>query len=349
MANDIKKFIYNPRQGLVSEDKLFKKLKSEGYNVTKNELKNIIKDQFFYQVTKPQRKPHKFNIIWSPYVGYNVQMDIMVYDRYEFHNYKYILCIIDVHSRYALCRGMTNREDKTILDKMKSIFDEFEFIPKTINCDLEFDTKNIKQWATDNDVKFFFSEAYDTIKNGIVERFNGTLASLLQKYRIASKKYDWNKYLDDIVYNYNHTYHSTIKAIPADVFDGKDINHQKFQKKIENKFHIGDKVRIKHKKTVFTKGDATTYSDDIYIIDDIDKNKIYLIGEERSYQPHQLTLANAIYYNDDDQDEIEEITFKKERAKRNQTKKLQKEDLNENNIIETKRNRKKKQDNDYIY
>ena len=53
-----------------------------------------------------------------------------------------------------------------------------------------------------------------------MERWNGTIARLLQKYRIATGNYDWPSYLDDIVYNYNHTYHSTIKEIPADVFDG---------------------------------------------------------------------------------------------------------------------------------
>jgi hypothetical protein len=34
----------------------------------------------------------------------------MVYDRYEYHNYKYIFVIVDIYSRYADARAMTNRE-----------------------------------------------------------------------------------------------------------------------------------------------------------------------------------------------------------------------------------------------
>ena len=50
--------------------------------------------------------------------------------------------------------------------------------------------------------------------------------------------------LDDIVNEYNNTYHKTIKMKPVDVKDNTYIN---FEKKVNNKgpkFKVGDYVRI---------------------------------------------------------------------------------------------------------
>ena len=60
--------------------------------------------------------------------------------------------------------------------------------------------------------------------------------------------------LDDIVNEYNNTYHSTIKMKPLDVksntyFDSsREINDKDF------KFKIGDIVRISKFKSIFTEG-----------------------------------------------------------------------------------------------
>ena len=51
-------------------------------------------------------------------------MDIMIYDRYEFRKYKYILVIIDIHSRYVKARAMTNRENQTIIKNIDEILNE---------------------------------------------------------------------------------------------------------------------------------------------------------------------------------------------------------------------------------
>ena len=71
-----------------------------------------------------------------------------------------------------------------------------------------------------------YSQAYEENKNAIVERFNRTLAQLLQNWRTATKQYDWYRVLPDIVNNYNNSFHSTIKSTPQKVFDGKQFNTQ---------------------------------------------------------------------------------------------------------------------------
>lgn len=110
-------------------------------------------------------------------------------------------------------------------------------------------------------------------------------------------------YFDDIVDNYNSTYHSTIKAVPEDVIDGLDINHREYEKKIPNIFKVGDMVRITGKKTSFRNADTLTYSKDVDTKDEIDKNNVSLEGVDRGYQPHQLKKANQITFRNTNRDE----------------------------------------------
>ena len=60
--------------------------------------------------------------------------------------------------------------------------------------------------------------------------------------------------LDDLVNEYNNTYHRTIKMKPVDVKDNTSID---FEKEVNNKnpkFKTGDQVRISKYKNIFAKG-----------------------------------------------------------------------------------------------
>ena len=60
--------------------------------------------------------------------------------------------------------------------------------------------------------------------------------------------------LDDIVGEYNNTYHRTIKMKPVDVKDNTYIDFEKEVNDKDPKFKVGDHVRIyKYKKTFLIK------------------------------------------------------------------------------------------------
>ena len=72
--------------------------------------------------------------------------------------------------------------------------------------------------------------------------------------------------LDDIVNEYNNTYHRTIKMKPADV---KDNTYVDFKKEVNDKdptFKVGDHVRISKYKNVFAKGYTPNWSKDVFVI-----------------------------------------------------------------------------------
>ena len=59
--------------------------------------------------------------------------------------------------------------------------------------------------------------------------------------------------LDNIVNEYNNTYHRTIKMKPIDVKDNTDINIDKEVNDKNPKFKVGDHVRISKYKNILLK------------------------------------------------------------------------------------------------
>ena len=68
----------------------------------------------------------------------------------------------------------------------------------------------------------------------------------------VSKNVYINK-LDDIVNEYNNTYHKTIKMKPIDLKDNTYIDSIKEVNDKDPKFRVGDHVRISKKKTFLLK------------------------------------------------------------------------------------------------
>ena len=78
--------------------------------------------------------------------------------------------------------------------------------------------------------------------------------------------------LDDIVNEYNNTYHTTIKMKPIDVLDNTYINTDKEINNKDPKFKVGDCVRISKYKNIFAKG----YAPNWYLL--LKKLKILFLG-----------------------------------------------------------------------
>ena len=117
-----KELYYNPKSGFLSIPKLWKKIKEAGINLSYNDLKKILEQQEAYQITKQVKKPKDFSNIVADHPLQSTQLDIMIYDRYQYHNYKYVIGVIDVYSRYVVARALTNMRMPMIMSSLKEIF-----------------------------------------------------------------------------------------------------------------------------------------------------------------------------------------------------------------------------------
>ena len=87
--------------------------------------------------------------------------------------------------------------------------------------------------------------------------------------------------LDDIVNEYNNTYHRTIKMKAVDVKNNTYIDFEKEVNNKDPKFKVGDHVRISKYKNIFAKGYIPNWSEEVFVIEKV-KNKVpwtYVIND----------------------------------------------------------------------
>ena len=128
----------------------------------------------------------------------------------------------------------------------------------------EFYNPYFKKWLRDNNI--FMYSTHNKGKSVVAERFIRTLKSKIYKYMTSISKNVYIDKLDDIVDEYNNTYHTTIKMKPIDVKDNTYINADKEINKKDPKFKVGDYVRISKYKNIFAKGYMPNWSEEVFVI-----------------------------------------------------------------------------------
>ena len=180
----------------------------------------------------------------------------------------------------------------------KKILDDSKRKPNKIRVNKVsgFYKNSLKKWLQDNNIVM-----YSTNKQGksvIAERFIRTLKNKIYEYMTAISKNAYFDKLDDILNEYNNTYHRTIKMKPADVKDNTYIDFEKEVNDKNPKFKVGDHVKISKYKNIFTKGYMPNWSEEIFIIKKI-KNTVtwtYVINDLKGEE------IIGIFYENESQD-----------------------------------------------
>ena len=115
-------------------------------------------------------------------------------------------------------------------------------------------------------------------KSVVVERFIRTLKTKIYKYMTSISKNVYIDKLDDIVDEYNNTYHRTIKMKPIDLksntyIDSMELHSEKKVNDKDPKFRVGDHVRISKYKNIFANEYTPNCSEEIIVITKI-KNTV---------------------------------------------------------------------------
>ena len=103
-------------------------------------------------------------------------------------------------------------------------------------------------------------------KSAVPEGFIRMLKSKIYKYITSISKNVYIDKLDDIVNEYNNTYHTTIKMKPIDVKDNTYINTDKETNDKDPKVKVDDRVRISKCKNIFAKGYTPNWSEEVFVI-----------------------------------------------------------------------------------
>ena len=188
---------------------------------------------------------------------------------------KYLLCVIDLYSKYAFVVPLKDKKGISIVNAFNKIIKQSNGAkPNKIWVDQggEFYNRVFKTWLSDNDIIMY--STYNEGKSVVAERFIRTLKNKLYKHMTATGKNVYYDVLDDIVNEYNNAKHNTIKMKPIDVGDNKRVYIDEHNEK-DSRFKVGDRVRISIFKSIFAKGYTPNWSKEMFIVDKINDTVPY--------------------------------------------------------------------------
>ena len=226
-----------------------------------------------YTLHRPIAKkyPRRRVEISKPKLQYIADLiDIQKYAK-ENNGHKYLLTCIDGFSKVADVIPLKNKSGPAVASALKKIFDKRGF-PKFFQTDqgTEFFNKHVaKMFKSFGNITHFHTNS--ELKAVIVERFNQTLMRRLARYMTYKNSKRFIHVLDQIVENYNNSWHSSIKMSPNNVTaeNAKKVFNTLYpplKKTLPPKFNVGDKVLISSVKAIFEKGYAQNWKDEIFIV-----------------------------------------------------------------------------------
>ena len=118
----IRQAYYDPKMGLVSGDRLYRKLRSQG--ITRKDITNFLEKQQVSQMHHQSKKPTYYPI-YSMMDG-SYQMDLMFYPKLKKinHGYDTIMTCIEVTTRKGYCIPMKGKKTEVVLDAWQLLRDQ---------------------------------------------------------------------------------------------------------------------------------------------------------------------------------------------------------------------------------
>ena len=257
------------QRGLASMVYKFFDKKSMGSGInTINSNSSILADKLHKPIIKKIEKRKVYSQFTDNIWGVDlVDMQSLIREN---KGIKYLLCVIDLYSKYAFVIPLKDKKGISILNAFGKIIKQYNRKPNKLWVDQggEFYNNIFKKWLSDNDMIMY--STYNEGKSVVSERFIRTLKSKLYKHMTAIGKNVYYDVLDDVVNEYNNTKHSTIKMKPVDVRDNnnKRVYIDEHNEK-RSRLKVGDRVRISKFKNIFAKGYTPNWSKEIFIVDKI--------------------------------------------------------------------------------
>ena len=221
-------------------------------------------------------------------------VDMQAYARQN-QNYKFLLTVIDLYSRYAWVIPLKRKTGIEVRDAFRRIVNTSDRIPKKLWVDRgkEFYNSPMTVWRGENDI-----DIYSTNNEGkavVIERFNRTLKSRMWKHFTETGTYKYVDVLPRLLHSYNTTKHRVISQTPSEAAHGKNIRIATRQTDQPPKYNTGAKVRISKQKGHFEKGYTPNWSEEVFQIRKV------LFTDPVTYQLEDLKgeeLTGGFYENE---------------------------------------------------
>jgi transposase InsO family protein len=137
--------------------------------------------------------------------------------------HRYILTVVDYATRYPEAVALKNITTETVAEALVEIYSRVG-IPKEVLSDqgTQFVSGIMKEVSRILSVKQLVSRPYHPMCNGLCEKFNGTLKTMLKKV-CAEKPKDWDRYIAAILFAYRGVKQESLGFTPFELLYGRTV------------------------------------------------------------------------------------------------------------------------------
>ena len=258
--------------------------------------------------SKPPTRNYPTNKIIYDHIDEIWSIDLADFSDYKTSNnkgFRYIFIVIDDFSKYLWAIPPKNKYSQTITNEFSNILTTSNRKPIKIESDRgsEFYNSIFQNFLKSKNIQHY--SRYTDKGPSIAERVIRTIRNLSKKPVFEKGNANWISELPSVVKKYNNTIHSSIKMTPNQA--GKKSNERKVYSNLQDqrvrqkpKYKLGQLVRTRDIKRVFSKGDSTNYSYKFYAITEVIHDTIpsYRIDYLSERYNENLLLPTKLTYDE---------------------------------------------------
>ena len=246
-------------------------------HAARRETQDWLRTQRTCTLHKPARKRYNTRPYRTAGIDQQWQADLVEmipYARVN-QNYRYLLTIIDLFSRYAWAIPIRDKTGRSVTAAFRLVFAQGRR-PQRLQTDdgREFDNRHVQHLLNIQNIRFFTVKSQ--FKAAVVERFNRTLKTKMWRHFTRTGSYQWTRILPDLMMAYNASVHRSLGVAPINVTNENEHELWLKQERTDPQnvtsrnpqtiFRVGDQVRVSVAKGAFAKGYLPNWTEHIYTV-----------------------------------------------------------------------------------
>lgn len=263
---------------------VYRAVRREGtHRITYANIRRWVQNRENYSKNRKIRKQFQRNRVIV--AGIDDQWDTDLADLHSFKDdnqgFKYLLCVIDIFSRYAWVKTLKDKTAGSIVNAFRQILAQDQRKPDRLRSDAakDFTSNRFQDMCKTEKIRHFTTHGEK--QANYVERFIQTLKTRIFRFMVGKNTPKYIEVLPDLVFAYNNSYHTGIQEIPAQVNkeNEKKLWWQMYlpdgfyrpetlkkPKKTKFRFSIGDFVRISFTASGFNRQYEQKWTTEVFVV-----------------------------------------------------------------------------------
>ncbi|KAI6171954.1 hypothetical protein M3Y98_00919400 [Aphelenchoides besseyi] len=242
--------------------------------ISRAKIVRVLEEDRTASLHKPRR--YRFKRLKTKPAGFytDASMDLMFMPELEHWNngMRYVLVLVEGLSRRIFTQPLRTKKPEDVIEALKKIFEEADYLFWSVFSDLgkEFKNQKVKEFLSSLQITQKLAHNAET-KAALAERAIRTLKQRLYKYMSEKNTYRWIDALHPLTLAINRSPNRTLGFRPLDVniANWKNVWDRLYANDLNtkpSKLKVGDHVRISKAKTQFSKGYHPAWTDEVFQI-----------------------------------------------------------------------------------